>query len=73
MRPLLTVLFTMAAAPAMAHPLHIIESGGHNHWLALAALAAAAAAALLQAKKRGEQEPEAEEVDEETDAEPQEA
>jgi len=73
MKSLMTVLFAIVASPALAHPSHIIEAAGHNHWLAVAAIAAAAAAALLQAKKRGEQEPENEDVDADSDAEPQEA
>jgi hypothetical protein len=33
--------FVVVAAPALAHPVHVAESAGHSHWLALAALAAA--------------------------------
>ena len=33
--------FVVAAAPALAHPVHVAESAGHSHWLALAALAGA--------------------------------
>lgn len=69
MKVLMTLVFAGLSGPALAHPTHIIDLAGHNHWLAAAAIAAAAAAALWQAKNRGE-EPEAEE---ETDAEPQEA
>ena len=75
MKPLLTVLLALVAGPATAHPTHIIDLAGHNHWLAAAAVAAAAAAALWQAKKRGEQEAEIEDekVEADPDAEPQEA
>lgn len=73
MKPLLTVLLALVAGPALAHPTHIIDLAGHNHWLAAAAVAAAAAAALWQAKKRGEQEADDEEAQADPDAEPQEA
>ena len=35
------------AGPALAHPGHLDMSGGHTHWLALAAFASAAVIALL--------------------------
>ncbi len=73
MKSLMAMVFAGLAGPALAHPTHIIDLAGHNHWLAAAAVAAAAAAALWQAKKRGEQEPEDEEVEADPDAEPQEA
>lgn len=73
MKPLLTVLLALGAGPVSAHPTHIIDLAGHNHWLAAAAVAAAAAAALWQAKSRGEQEADDEEVEADPDAEPQEA
>ncbi len=72
MKTLMTLVFAGLAGPALAHPSHIIDLAGHNHWLAVAAVAAAAAAALWQAKNRGE-EADAEETEEEPDAEPQEA
>jgi len=72
MKTLMTLIFAGLAGPALAHPTHIIDLAGHNHWLAAAAIAAAAAAALWQAKSRGE-DAEAEDAEEETDAEPQEA
>jgi hypothetical protein len=46
--PLLLVLL---ASPALAHPGHLAESGGHSHFLALMAIAAAiviAGAGLLR-------------------------
>lgn len=73
MKSLLAIVFAGLASPALAHPSHIIDLAGHNHWLAAAAVAAAAAAALWQAKNRGEQEPDEEEVEADLDAEPQEA
>ncbi len=76
MKTLMTLgfaVFAGLAGPALAHPSHIIDLAGHNHWLAAAAIAAAAAAALWQVKNRGEDQAEAEEEEPETDAEPQEA
>jgi hypothetical protein len=35
------LLFMLLAAPALAHPGHLAESGGHTHWLALMAVATA--------------------------------
>ena len=74
MKTLISVMLVMMAAPAFAHPTHIIEVAGHNHWLGLAAIAAAAAVALWQAKKGKEQEAsEEDETEEEPETEPQEA
>jgi hypothetical protein len=39
--------FIAVAVPAFAHPVHVAESAGHSHWLALAALAGALAAAAF--------------------------
>ena len=33
--------FVAVAVPAFGHPVHVAESAGHSHWLALAALAGA--------------------------------
>ena len=74
MKFLFSLTLAMMAAPAFAHPTHIIEVAGHNHWLGLAAIAAAAAVALWQAKKdRDEEATEEGDAEEEPDAEPQEA
>ncbi|WP_457650706.1 DUF6732 family protein [Profundibacter sp.] len=74
MKTLMSVIVALLAAPAFAHPTHIIEVAGHSHWIGLAAIAAAAAAALWQAKKgRDEEASQEDETEEETDAEPQEA
>jgi len=74
MKTLMSVILALLAAPAFAHPTHIIEVAGHSHWIGLAAIAAAAAAALWQAKKgRDEEASQEDETEEETDAEPQEA
>ena len=74
MKTLISVMLVMMAAPAFAHPTHIIEVAGHNHWLGLAAIAAAAAVALWQAKKsKGQEAAEEDETEEEPETEPQEA
>ncbi len=74
MKLLFSFITALVAAPAFAHPSHVIEVAGHNHWLGLAAMAAAAAAALWQASKgRDEEASEEDETEEEIDAEPQEA
>ncbi|WP_456391354.1 DUF6732 family protein [Profundibacter sp.] len=71
MKLIMTLVFAGLAGPVLAHPGHIIDLAGHNHWLAVAAIAAAAAAALWQAKKG--RDAEVEEAEEETESEPQEA
>lgn len=56
-----------AAGPALAHPGHLVEAAGHNHWLAGAALGAAvvigawaAIRGLRRPAAEAEPEPEAE-------------
>jgi len=74
MKTLISVILALLAAPALAHPTHIIEVAGHSHWIGLAAIAAAAAAALWQAKKGREEKASQEDgAEAETDTEPQEA
>lgn len=36
-----TSLLVFSATPALAHPGHVVAQGGHDHWIALAALSAA--------------------------------
>ncbi|WP_339694935.1 DUF6732 family protein [Celeribacter baekdonensis] len=67
----MTLTLTFFAAPALAHPGHIAEAAGHNHWLAGVLIGGAIATAILGALKGKKQEPEATETDHE--AEPQEA
>lgn len=67
-------LFALLATPAVAHPTHLIDLAGHNHWAALAGLSAVALAALLaKRKEKSQAENVEEEAEEEIDAEPQEA
>ncbi|TNE68009.1 DUF6732 family protein [Celeribacter ethanolicus] len=68
----LALIFTLLATPALAHPGHLGEMAGHNHWLAGAAIGAAIAIAIWGAIK-GKKEDEAEAADAEVEAEPQEA
>jgi uncharacterized membrane protein YfcA len=42
MKAIATATAALAASPALAHTGHIAETGGHNHWLGLAALILAA-------------------------------
>lgn len=47
----LATLIAALPVPAVAHPGHIAEAAGHDHWLAGATIAAAAAVALWAAIK----------------------
>ena len=67
----MTLTLTFFAAPARAHPGHIAEAAGHNHWLAGVLIGGAIATAIWGAIKGKKQEPEA--ADPEHEAEPQEA
>jgi hypothetical protein len=40
--------FVAVSVPAFAHPVHVAESAGHSHWLALAALAGALGVAAFE-------------------------
>lgn len=75
MRHLVTVIFTLIAAPAMAHVGHFGELAGHDHVIAGAAIGAAIGIAIWGAIKGKKQDAEQAESDAEsdTDAEPQEA
>jgi hypothetical protein len=59
---MLTVLFILTAGSAAAHPGHLIELAGHDHWVGGAAIGIAILAGLWGAVKGGKDE---EEVDEE--------
>lgn len=65
------ILFA-SAVPATAHPGHLIEVAGHDHWLAGVAIGAAAGVAIWGWLKGGD-ESEAEDVAPEDDAEGEEA
>ncbi|WP_136636523.1 DUF6732 family protein [Pseudooceanicola onchidii] len=72
---LLMTVFTVLAGPAAAHIGHLGEVAGHGHWLGAAAIGAAIAIGLWQGLrgKASEKEDEAEDTEELSDEEPQEA
>ncbi|RYH01652.1 hypothetical protein EU805_13430 [Salipiger sp. IMCC34102] len=63
---LMTALMILIAGPVAAHPGHIVDAAGHNHWVGgilLGAAGIAAAVGLLKgrkAKKKAEPDAEAE-------------
>ena len=65
----LFVLWVILPSWAVAHPWHIVEASGHNHWIGLGAIGAAALAALWAKHKEKQQDEaesdEAEELEEE--------
>lgn len=56
MRTLLTLTFVMLATSATAHPGHLIELAGHDHWAAGIAIGLAGLAGLWGAIKGGKEE-----------------
>ena len=44
---LVALPFVAVAVPAFAHPVHVAESAGHSHWVAMAALAGASGVAAF--------------------------
>ncbi len=44
MKAAIATLAALAATPALAHPGHYAEAGGHSHWLAAGAFVIAGAA-----------------------------
>lgn len=74
MRILTCLLAVFTATAAQAHPGHIAEIAGHNHWLGGAAIGLAIAIGLWKAGKAAKENAEAEAEEEDApDAEPQEA
>ncbi|MDU8929518.1 DUF6732 family protein [Alisedimentitalea sp. MJ-SS2] len=79
----LTATALAALAPAtmaQAHPGHLIEAAGHDHWLGAAAIGAAIAIGLWNATKtrkdkdaQADADDGAEDTETDIDAEPQEA
>ena len=51
MRPLLSLFALLWALPANAHPGHLADLAGHDHWVAGAAIGIAAVIGLLGALK----------------------
>lgn len=75
MRIALILTLTVTAGPALAHIGHIGEVAGHGHWLGAAAIGAAIAIGLWQGLrgKAKSDDAEADEAEEVSDEEPQEA
>lgn len=67
MRIILTCILTLLAQSAAAHPGHLVEAAGHNHWVAGAAIGIAIAVGLWGAMK-GNKETD-EEIEEELEEE----
>ncbi len=74
MRIITTLIATLAATSAQAHPGHLTDLAGHNHWLGAGAIGLAIAIGLWKAAKdRKEAATDSAEGEAEPDAEPQEA
>lgn len=74
MRSALALLMTLVAGPAMAHVGHIGEVAGHGHWLGAAAIGAAIAIGLWQGLRgKAKSGDEADDRDDLSDEEPQDA
>ncbi len=56
MRTLLTLTFVMLATSSAAHPGHLIELAGHDHWAAGIAIGLAGLAGIWGAIKGGKKE-----------------
>ena len=63
MKPTLTLILLLVAGPALAHPGHIADVAGHDHWIAGAAIGLAIGLGLWGALK-GRKEKAATEVEE---------
>ncbi len=72
MTRIITLLAAVFATPALAHPGHLGELAGHDHWLAGVAIGVAIGIAIW-GKVKGKQEEAEAEAEAEIDAEPQEA
>lgn len=69
----LALILISLAAPATAHPGHLIELGGHDHWIAGIAIGVAIGAAIWGAVRGKKPEAEIEDEQAEVDGEAQEA
>jgi len=68
MRPLLSLCALLCAGPARAHPGHLADLAGHDHWAAGAAIGLAVVIGLLGALKGRKDEEEETAEEEETKA-----
>lgn len=58
MRAVLTLILTLAATGASAHPGHLADLAGHGHWVGAAAIGLAIALGLWAGKKGDDKAPE---------------
>lgn len=73
MKYLISLIVCFSATSAVAHPGHLVDAMGHDHWVAGAAVGIAVVIGAWTALK-GKTKPQADETDAaESDAEPQEA
>ena len=68
MRPLLSLFALLWTLPAWAHPGHLADLAGHDHWVAGAAIGIAIVIGLLGVLQGQKDESEDAAEDEETDA-----
>ena len=71
LRPVLFLILSVFAGPAAAHPGHIADLAGHDHWVAGAAIGAAIGSAIwghLKGKKAESKDEEPEDTAEEATA-----
>ena len=68
MRPILSLFALLWAAPAFAHPEHLADIAGHDHWVAGAAIGIAVVIGLLGVLHGQKEESEDAAEDEETEA-----
>lgn len=67
-RTIPTLALAVTAAPAAAHPGHLADLAGHDHWVAGAAIGLALGIGLWQALKGKKRPSEEAEAEPETDA-----
>lgn len=71
MKALATIPFLVAADAAHAHPGHLVDAAGHNHWVAGAAIGAAIAVGvwgMLKGRHRSDAKADASETDDRQEA-----
>lgn len=59
----LSLIFILLPAIAQAHPGHLAEAAGHNHWIAGAAIGAAIAIAIWAGLKGKKDAPDAQQAE----------
>lgn len=66
-------MFALLAGPAAAHPGHLADVAGHDHWVAGAAIAIALGLGIREIIKGKKSKDDSEDIDDETEEELQEA